>query len=165
MGHKIYSCCISHSFFFFFREPFATFIPFTPSPLGLWRRNMQQYAVGASKFLLLKLLTIVSQSGMPGQHAPEIPGGLDKGQFLNYAPQQVSVWEIDNQAPLVNFVQELSRTCLKLYLIIGRDKPTNLECRARIIIKYAHFNLSKPMQQSVRSRQRRRKFPSASSQR
>ncbi|KAM7238880.1 hypothetical protein CapIbe_010400 [Capra ibex] len=42
------------------REPFATFIPFTPSPLGLWRRNMQQYAVGASKFLLLKLLTIVS---------------------------------------------------------------------------------------------------------
>ena len=41
-----------------------------------------------------------------------------------------------NQAPLVDFF---------LGALIGRDKPTNLECRARIIIKYVHFNLSKPL--------------------
>ena len=66
----------------FFREPFATFIPFTSSPLGLWRRNMQQDAVGASKFLLDHC--VIEWNARTT--AAEIPGGLDKGQFLNSAP-------------------------------------------------------------------------------
>ena len=75
---------------------------------------------------------------MPGQPAAEIPGGWIRVSFsilLHRVGLCVGNGHV-NQAPLVDFF---------LGALIGRDKPTNLECRARIIIKYVHFNLSKPL--------------------